>query len=181
MNLPIGGATALLVLIIRIPEVTRKSPLSTTLIRTVIPQLDLVGFALFVPASIMLLLALQLGSVDTYSWGSPTVIGLLCGAGVSAIVFVFWEYKTGDKSMLPGSLLGKRIVWASCLYGSCTMICMLTASNWIPTYFQAVKGDGPTDSGVHTLPGILSQLLLIIGTGAAGKTQPILGKWMFTS
>ncbi|RAQ98940.1 sterol glucosyltransferase [Stemphylium lycopersici] len=167
MNLPIGGATALLLLIIQIPEITEKAPLSMTLVRTVIPQLDLVGFTLFVPASTMLLLALQLGSGDTYSWDSPTVIGLLCGACVSTIVFVFWEYKMGDKAMLPGTLLGKRIVWTSCFYGSCTMICMLTASNWLPTYFQAVKGDDPADSGVHTLPGIFSQLLLIIATGAA--------------
>ena len=75
--------------------------------------------------------------------------------------------------MLPGKLLGKRIVWTSCVYASCIITCMMTASIWMPTYFQAVRGNGPTDSGVHVLPSILSQLVVVIGTGAAG-TSPYL-------
>ena len=47
----------------------------------------------------------------------------------------------------------------------------MTASIWMPTYFQAVKNNGPTDSGVHVLPSILSQLLAVIATGAAGMSQ----------
>ncbi|EFQ95880.1 hypothetical protein PTT_04429 [Pyrenophora teres f. teres 0-1] len=42
----------------------------------------------------------------------------------------------------------------------------MTASNWLPTYFQAVKGNGPTASGVYVLPSIISQILLVVVTGA---------------
>ena len=162
-----------MVTLIHIPEVITKPPLTMALIRKIVPDLDLFGFTLFVPWSIMLLLALELGSGETYSWSSSTVIGLFCGAGVCAILFVAWEWRMGDKAMVPGALLRKRVVWTSYLYGACTVTSMMTASNWLPTYFQAVKGEGPTASGIYILPSILSQILLVVVTGAAGEHRRI--------
>lgn len=51
----------------RIPELTVKPPLSLSLVRRIIPDLDLVGFILFAPAAILLLLALQFGSDALYT------------------------------------------------------------------------------------------------------------------
>lgn len=169
MNLPIGGVAALILVSIQIPDPTIKAKFSMGLIHTVIPELDLFGWALFVPAIIMFLLALQFGNGSSYTWDSATVIGLFCGAGVNATIFVLWERKMGEKAMLPGPLLRQRVIWCGCMFGTCMMACMSISSNWIPTYFQAVKGDGPTMSGVHVLPNILSQLLIIIISGGAGK------------
>jgi hypothetical protein len=173
INLPIGGVAAVLIFLIPIAELTLKPPFSFAHVRKVIPDLDLTGFTLFVPSSILLLLAMQFGSGNTYAWSSSTVIGLFCGSGVSIILFITWEWRMGDRAMLPGTLLNQRIVWTSCLYGSCIISCLVTASNWLPTYFQAVRGDGPTLSGVHVLPSILSQLLVVIVVGAAGKSSDI--------
>ena len=170
MNLPIGGVAAALIAFVPIPERTTKSRITLSLVRKIIPDLDLLGFALFVPPSVMLLLALQLGSGGKYAWSSPVIIGLFCGAAACAALFILWERRMGDQAMLPGQLLKQRIVWTSCVYASCIITCMMTASVWMPTYFQAVKGDGPTDSGVHVLPSILSQLLVVIATGAAGMS-----------
>lgn len=74
----------------------------------------------------------------------------------------------GDRAMIPGNLLKKRIVWVSYTFGMCNAICMLVASIFLPTFFQAVKGEGPSLSGVHVLPSILSQLLCIMSTRALG-------------
>ncbi|KAH6882235.1 efflux pump protein [Alternaria rosae] len=167
MNLPIGGVAAALIAFVPIPERTKKPRITLSLVRKIIPDLDLLGFALFVPPSVMLLLALQLGSGGKYAWNSSIIIGLFCGAGVCAILFILWERRMGDQAMLPGKLLAQRVVWTSCVYASCIITCMMTASVWMPTYFQAVKGNGPTDSGVHILPSILSQLLVVIASGAA--------------
>ncbi|KAI4937717.1 hypothetical protein J4E85_000152 [Alternaria conjuncta] len=142
MNLPIGGVAAAIIAFVPIPERTTKPRITLSLVRKIIPDLDLLGFALFVPPSVMLLLALQLGSGGNYAWSSPVIIGLFCGAAACATLFILWERRMGDQAMLPASV-------------------------WMPTYFQAVKGDGPTDSGVHVLPSILSQLLVVIATGAA--------------
>ncbi|CAE7199367.1 hypothetical protein P3342_010226 [Pyrenophora teres f. teres] len=166
INLPIGGVAAVVITLIRIPEVIPKPPFTIALVRKIIPELDLLGFTLFVPWSVMLLLALQLGSGDAYSWNSSTVIGLFCGAGVCIMLFAAWERHIGDKAMVPGTLLRRRVVWTSYLYGPCIATCMMTASNWLPTYFQAVKGNGPTASGVYVLPSIISQILLVVVTGA---------------
>jgi MFS family permease len=166
INLPIGGIAAVILAIIHIPDAKNKEAFSLALVRKVIPELDLIGFLIFSPASIMFLMALQFGSGDTFAWNSPTIIGLFVGAGLMCIIFVLWERRMGDRAMIPGSLLKQRIVLVSALYGLCIVCCMVTASNWIPTYFQAVRGDTPTLSGVHVLPGILSQLLCVVTSGA---------------
>ncbi|KAI0617440.1 MFS multidrug transporter, partial [Pyrenophora tritici-repentis] len=167
INLPIGGVAAAVISLIRIPEVITKPPFSMALVQKIIPHLDLIGFALFVPWSVMLLLALQLGSSGAYSWDSRMVIGLFCGTGVCIICFAVWEKHMGDRAMVPVTLLRRRFIWTSYVYGSCVTTCMATASNWLPTYFQAVKDNGPTASGVYVLPSILSQILLVVVTGAA--------------
>ncbi|CAN9084019.1 unnamed protein product [Alternaria alternata] len=181
MNLPIGGAAAALITLVRIPERTLKPRLTVSVFRKVVSDLDLFGFALFVPPSVMLLLALQLGSSGAQAWDSSVVIGLFCGAGVCAVLFILWEKRVGDQAMLPGKLLGKRVVWTSCVHSSCIITCMMTASIWMPTYFQAVKNNGPTDSGVHVLPSILSQLLAVIATGAAVSRMGYYLPWALAS
>lgn len=170
LNLPAGGLAALFLTLIHFPEVVKKEPISLALVRKVAPELDLLGFLLFVPPSIMFILALQFGSGYTYAWGSATVIGLLVGSGVLFVIFIMWELKMGDRAMIPGYLLKKRIVWVSYAFGICNAICMLVASNFLPTYFQAVKGEGPSSSGLHVLPSILSQLLFILSTGTLGES-----------
>jgi|SRR5690242_7661775 len=171
INLPIGGAAVVLFVFVSIPEIVKKETFSVDLVRRILPDLDLVGFVLFAPAAVMFLMALQFGSDDTYSWNSAIVIGLLCGAAATALGFIGWEARMGDRAMIPGSMLRKRIVWTSCVFGSALMCCSIVASNWLPTYFQAVKGEGPTLSGVHILPSILSALLFVVITGAASKYE----------
>lgn len=169
MNLPIGFVAAAFVVLIPISEAKTKASFSRALIRTVIPDLDLVGFACFVPAALMLLMALQFGSGNTFSWNSSKIIGLFCGAGAMAIIFIFWERRMGDKAMIPCALFRQRIVWTSCIHGSSVTCSAMVMSNWLPTYFQAIRGEGPTLSGVHVLPSVLSQLLLVVVSGATGK------------
>lgn len=70
---------------LRIPEqIPKGAPPSITQLHH---HLDLVGFALFAPAVIQLLLAMQYGGND-FAWGSSQVIGLCCGAGVTCIVWL---------------------------------------------------------------------------------------------
>ncbi|KAF9694124.1 hypothetical protein EKO04_007850 [Ascochyta lentis] len=177
INLPVGGVAAVLFAFVDIPDMVRKETVSVGLVGKVLPQLDLVGFVLFAPAAVMFLMALQFGSGGARAWNSATIIGLLCGAGVAALVFVAWEARMGDQAMIPGSMLRKRVVWTSCVFGSALMCCSIVANNWLPTYFQAVKGEGPTLSGVHILPSILSALLFVVVTGAAITKQGYYPPW----
>ncbi|KAL1653189.1 hypothetical protein SLS61_004436, partial [Didymella pomorum] len=177
INLPIGGVATVLFASIAIPEIMKKEPVSIDLVRRVIPDLDLFGFALFAPTAAMFLMALQFGSGDAYAWNSATIIGLFCGAGVIALIFIAWEIRMGERAMIPGGMLRKRIIWSSCVFGSALISCSVVATNWLPTYFQAVKGEEPTLSGVHLVPTILSALLFVVVTGAMITKQGYYLPW----
>ena len=168
INLPIGGLCALLLILVHVPDTNPKPPLSFRVFRELIPELDLFGFALFAPAAVMFLLALQFGGKD-YAWGSSVVIGLFCGSGAMAILFCLWEYRMGDRAMMPGFLVKQRIVLCSLLHMGLTMTLVTVPSYFLPSYFQSVLGTSPTMSGVDLLPSILSQLLFIVLAGVASK------------
>ncbi|KAH8664341.1 major facilitator superfamily transporter [Xylariales sp. PMI_506] len=165
INLPCGGLAALVFCFIKVPELTVKPPLTLSSLRKTISELDLPGFALFAPAAIMFLLALQFGGND-YPWRSPTIIGLFCGAGVTGILFGLWESHMGDRAMIPGNIVMNRIVLTSTLQSMFLMSTIYVGGQYLPIYFQGVKGQSPIMSGVDLLPSILSQLLVVVVTGA---------------
>jgi Fungal trichothecene efflux pump (TRI12) len=131
-------------------------------------KLDLIGFFLFALFTIMFFMALELGGTE-YPWDSATIIGLFHGAGDILVLFVAWEYYVGDKAMVPYSMLRKRVVWSSCLASAFTFGCMFTYSYYLPIYFQVVKEASPVLSGVYVLPGILSQLVMVVISGVLGE------------
>ncbi|KAI1643071.1 putative MFS multidrug transporter [Daldinia loculata] len=165
INLPLGGLAGIFLAFMHVPDQTVKPQISFKLLREVIPQLDLIGFAIFAPSAVMLLLALQFGS-SQYPWNSSTVIGLFVGAGVTFPIFLWWERRQGDEAMLPFSMVGRRIVWVSALYGAALMTSIFVGAQFFPIYFQSVKGVGPTMSGVNMLPSILSSVVFILVSGA---------------
>ncbi|GJN81907.1 hypothetical protein PLIIFM63780_005443 [Purpureocillium lilacinum] len=164
INLPLGGLAAVLILLTDIPEQTPKKPATLAYVRALIPTFDLVGFVLFAPASIMLLLALQFGSGD-YGWKSSQVIGLFCGAVVTGIIFVYWERRMGDDAMIPLPMVRQRVIWSSALNFALLMLAVIVGSNFLPIYLQSVKGLSPTMSGVYMLASILTQIIFIFLAG----------------
>jgi hypothetical protein len=126
---------------------------------------------LFVPTILMFLLALEWGSTE-HGWSSPTVIGLFTGSGAALILFSSWEWHMREKSLLPFYLVKRRIVWASTVQNASLFVNNYVGVNYVPIYFQAVKGVGPSLSGTYTLPSILTQLLCLIISGALGKPTP---------
>ncbi|OJJ08177.1 hypothetical protein ASPVEDRAFT_89407 [Aspergillus versicolor CBS 583.65] len=164
INLPVGAVTAILLLLLHVPELTEKPRFSLDLVKRTIPELDLIGFTLFAPAAIMALLALYYGG-NEFPWDSSQVIGLFVGAGVTITVFGFWERYMGDRAMIPPSMVSHHIVYTSAINGATLVASILVAAQYLPIYFQGVRGYGPAMSGVNTLPGILSQLLTVIVSG----------------
>lgn len=133
-------------------------------------ELDLIGFALFAPAAIMLLLALQYGG-NEYAWNSSQVIGLFVGAGATFIVFVLWENYKGDRAMIPPNIIKRRVVWSSCLMFGFLMSLLYIVTYYLPIYFQAAKGISPMMSGVYLLPTIIAQLIAAGLSGFLGESN----------
>lgn len=123
------------------------------------------------PTAVMFLLALQWGSTE-YGWSSPTVIGLFAGSGATLILFSLWEWHVGERALIPFHLVKRRIVWASAIQNTSLFVNNFVGVNYVPIYIQAVKGVGPSLSGVYTLPSIVTQVLSLVISGALGKSSP---------
>jgi hypothetical protein len=111
INLPLGGLITPLIVFIHVPEPTKK-PKVADVLRSLHKKLDLVGAIIFAPAAVMFLLAIQWAGLR-YSWSSATIIGLFVGSGVTALLFLAWEWREGDNAMFPFSIVRKRVVWTS--------------------------------------------------------------------
>lgn len=70
--------------------------------------------------------------------------------------------------MIPGSIVKQKIVWASTGYAAFLMAGTFVVSYYMPIYFQGVKGVGPSMSGVYLLPSIITGLIFVLVSGAAG-------------
>jgi hypothetical protein len=116
----------------------------------------------------MFFMALEWGGTE-YPWDSAIINGLFHGAGGILVLFAAWEYHVGDEAMVPYSMLRKRVVWSSCLAGGFTSGCMFIYAYYLPIYFQAVKEVSPALSGVYVLPCLLSQMMMVVISGALGE------------
>lgn len=168
INLPVGAVVGALLLLIQIPEITQKQGLQILRNGGLIRILDLVGFIIFAPAAVMFFLALEFGG-NRYAWDSSIVIGLLCGSVATFAVFLVWEWRKGPEAMVPFELLRVRIQWCASLLMFAFLGMMFVVAYYLPIYLQAVKGDSPFMSGVHNLPTILSQVIMVLVGGFVGK------------
>ena len=104
-------------------------------------SLDLLGTAIFIPAIVCLLLALQWGGAE-YPWNDQRIIGLFVGFGAMILIFIGIQLWKGDRGTLPPKLFRNRNVLAamlfamffgasffSLIYYICT--CILTFGLWI--------------------------------------------------
>ncbi|KAK3329998.1 major facilitator superfamily domain-containing protein [Apodospora peruviana] len=158
INVPIGAVVALAITLLPIPEQTPKEPPLS-----VLPQLhhhlDLVGFVLFAPAVIQLLLALQYAG-NQFPWNSSQVIGLFCGSAATCAVWFLWNGRKGDAALLPPAMVSRRTVWTAAVFNAFQMAAIYGVLYYLPIYFQAVKDTSPVLSGVYIMPTFLTQLLM---------------------
>lgn len=165
INLPPAGVVLLVLMIIKIPEQTEKKPVRSNWKHIVTSELDLIGFGLFAPASVMLLLAVIWGG-NQFAWDSSTIIGLFCGSFVTYIIFAGWQIHRGEKAMIPPQIIRKKLVLTGCATNFLVMASNLSLAYYLPLWFQVVKDASPTMSGVDLLPTAIAQSL---GALTAGK------------
>ncbi|EPS29061.1 hypothetical protein PDE_04008 [Penicillium oxalicum 114-2] len=180
LNLPCGGVTLLaLILFFRPPKrPTRTTPLS---IPELIKKLDLAGCLGFIPAVVMLLLALQWGGDGSkeHAWNSATIIGLFCGAGVSLILFLIWEHYQGDDAMLPLKFFRDLTIIASCLYGFALLGGYVVVGYFLPEWFQIIKGANPQSSAVMLLPNVITNFISKAVIGVIVNKTGYFNPWLF--
>lgn len=169
LNLPIGAVTFVILTTIRIPDAKIKVDVKPST-KEQLDRLDLPGCAIFAPAIIMLLLALEWGGVS-YPWSSPTVIGLFCGGAATFCLFIGWEFRRGERAMMPLGLFRNSIVSCAVIANIVSNGAFFLITYYLPLWFQVVKDASPLMSGVYTLPSVLSQITGTIITGFLGKSM----------
>lgn len=163
INLPLGAIAAVGIILLRIPQQTAKPP-ARLVARQLHRHLDLIGFVLFAPAVLQLLLALQYGD-NQFPWNSSRVIGLFSGSAANFIIWFLWNRHKGDGALLPHAMIGRTAVWASGVYQGLLMAAVYGGIYYLPIYFQAINAASPLLSGVYLLPTILPQLVTAASSG----------------
>ncbi|MCJ1411311.1 hypothetical protein MMC19_005399 [Ptychographa xylographoides] len=162
INLPIGGAAAVIIFFtFKVPKAVKPAPAS---LREKLLQMDLVGTFTIMAAVVCFLLALQWGGV-TKSWKDSSVIGTLVGFVLLLVAFALNEYLMGERALLQGRLLKKRIVLVACLYVIFLAGSFFAFLYYLPVYFQSISGVSPSESGIRNLPLILSISLFTVISG----------------
>ncbi|KAF3030551.1 hypothetical protein E8E15_007924 [Penicillium rubens] len=162
INLPIGAITVLVITIF-FPAPNHHNKESTWAER--IKKFDPMGTALFLPAIVCLLLALQWGGT-IYAWDSWRIILLFCFFAVLILVFLFVQYTQKDNATVPPRIFFRRTVWSSALYSFCLGAAFLASVYFLPIWFQAVKDASPVSSGIMNLPMLIAVVVASLLTGA---------------
>ena len=108
-----------MLLLLKLPTITPRG--SKTHIQK-LRELDLLGFFLFAPAVLCLLLALQWGG-DTYSWTNGRIIALLVLSPIIFTGFCLLQHRKQDTAMLPPRVLRKRIIITGAAFSLCLSAC----------------------------------------------------------
>ncbi|OAA46137.1 Major facilitator superfamily domain, general substrate transporter [Metarhizium rileyi] len=175
INLPIGGLSALVILIFfQTPK--NAVPVKATLLEKFL-QMDPLGIVLMMGATVTYILAVQYGGV-AHAWNSSVVIGLLVGFVAIIAAWVALQYFQGERSMVPPRLARERTNWVMSVFAFIFAGGFFAAIYYIPIYFQSVHGTNPTMSGVRNLPFIIAVTISTILSGtfvsATGRYQPML-------
>jgi len=163
VNLPIGTVTFVAVFFC-FKHRSHNSSAAAVPLKQRILQLDIIGNIILLGATTMLFLALQF-SETRYTWSSARCVGLLCGFGVTTLLFVGWMLYRGDAALIPPRIVRQRTVAASC--GAAFMIygALLIHSYYLPIWFQAIKGTSAIHSGVNMIPYMVANAFFSLLAG----------------
>ncbi|KAJ8662541.1 hypothetical protein O0I10_001502 [Lichtheimia ornata] len=167
INIPIGVAAIALVLIF-LSLATEKQD-----IKTRIKRIDFAGCALVLGAATLLLLAIDFGG-QIRTWGLVAVIVPLVAAGVLIALLVFVEIKVAREPVLPPRLFKDRTIVVLLLFTFFVALCYQSMNFHMAIYFQVVRDNSATMSGVRMLP---MQLTLSISSISSGRFIAMTGKY----
>lgn len=161
INLPVGIAALI------VTSIVLKLPA-----RRVQHSIDYFGAALVASGSSALLLLTVWGG-NTYSWGSPQVLGLGVASVVLLSSFVAWQTKAKEP-LLPLYLFRNKVFSASAAIAFLAGLALFGAVIFLPEYQQLVRGDSAIKSGLALVPLTLG---IVVGSVGSGQIISRRGKY----
>ncbi|KAH7271247.1 hypothetical protein MRS44_004976 [Fusarium solani] len=176
INLPIGGAVlAVLFVFLHVPQVTNTETLKRQFIR-----MDPIGTVLFLPGIVCLILALQWGGAS-YPWSDGRIIALFVVAGVLLLAFIGVQIWRQEDATTPPRIISQRSVACGIGYAMCIGGGMISLLYTLPIWFQSIKGTSAIQSGIDTIPLVLSLVVGAIMSGAIITRTGYYVPWMFVA
>ncbi|GJC77915.1 efflux pump aflT [Colletotrichum liriopes] len=133
-------------------------------------RLDPLGTLFFLPSIVSLLLALEWGGSE-YAWNDGRIIALFVVFGIGFIAFAAVQVLMPKTATVPLRIIKQRTMLAGAFFMLFLAGSMMLAVYYLPIWFQAVQGADPVDSGIYTIPLVLSIVVSSIISG--GMTQKI--------
>ncbi|WP_067140961.1 MDR family MFS transporter [Microtetraspora malaysiensis] len=168
INLPIGvAALAVIAVALHLPRATVRH------------RIDYPGAVLLVAAVCSVLMVTVWGG-RTYDWGSPQIIGLaVAGVGLTAAFAV--RQRSAAEPILPPRVIADPVVAVSAGLSLLSGVALFGAVVYLPTYFQIVRGQSATESGLALVPltggVIVASLVSGLAVSKTGryKAMPVIG------
>ncbi|KAI1434608.1 MFS general substrate transporter [Xylaria sp. CBS 124048] len=167
INLPIGAVAGICLIFILHPTKYAHPPAT---IWEQIKRLDPLGTFFFVPSIVSLLIALQWGGSE-YAWSDWRIILLFAVFGVLLIAFGAVQVFMPKTATVPIRVIRRRSILAATVFMFALAGSFLMAIYYLPLWFQVVQGATATQSGIYTLPFVLS--LVVASTLSGAFTQRV--------
>ncbi|TLD20282.1 hypothetical protein PspLS_08706 [Pyricularia sp. CBS 133598] len=164
INLPLGAVTLATMAFFPSPNGGDSANDQSPSFVSKVLQLDLVGAGILLPSVTMLMLALQWGGAE-FSWNSPTIIGLLVGSIVLAVVFSLSQVRLQDKALVPPILFKERDPLFSMIFNFLFGASYYAMLPYISIYHQAIQGVTADEAGLRLLPISLTAVLSSVLSG----------------
>ncbi|KAH8895410.1 MFS general substrate transporter [Thozetella sp. PMI_491] len=165
INLPLGGIAMLVTLFfMEIPE--RESTKIPT--KEKLAQLDFYGTALLIPGTICLILALQWGGV-TYPWSNGRIVALIVLAALLLLGFMLVQVLLPKTATIAPRIFMQRSILAGFFSTLCMGCHSVLFFYYLPLWFQAIQGLSAVDSGIRTIPLIVSMVVANILAGMVAQ------------
>ncbi|KAJ6467195.1 hypothetical protein C8R47DRAFT_1223762 [Mycena vitilis] len=93
-------------------------------------------------------------------------------SGVLTAAFIAWEIFLDDRAMTPVAILHSRSIYGILAYAMLGRFCQFIYSYYIPIFYQAVRHQTATNSGINLLPFMLATVITVISAGQiVGRTR----------
>ncbi|KAG5913417.1 hypothetical protein E4U42_001187 [Claviceps africana] len=166
VNLPFGAVTVLfIVLFLHLPPgPPAPGRDGSASLREQLRSFDLLGTLLFIPGVVCLLLALQWGGTK-FAWNDGRIIALFVVFALLIAGFIAVQVWLQDRATVPPRIFLNRTVWACAIFGASLGASFFVLVYYVPIWFQAVQGASAIESGIKSLPMILSLVIFSIISG----------------
>lgn len=143
-------------------------------------RMDPVGTLLFLPGTVCLILALQWGG-SMYPWNNVRIIALFVVSGVLLIAFVGVQIWRQEDATIPPRIIKQRSIACGVMFATCLGGGLISMLYCLPIWFQSIKGTSAVQSGIDTIPLVLSLVVGAILSGGVIQKTGYYVPWMFVS